>query len=139
MSAKVFFDTNILVYANDSGHPAKQDRASELIKNAMIENTAVISVQVLSEFWVTVTQKIEETLPLPVTEHQIEILSSMNIVELNYEIFKSALSVQKLHRLSFWDSLIISAAVSEGCKTIYTEDLNPGQKIMDMKIVNPFK
>lgn len=139
MKDKVFFDTNILVYANDTNNQIKQDIASELIKAAMLENTAVISVQVLSEFWVTVTQKIEEPLPVAIAEHQIEILGSMKIVDLDYSIFRDALKIQKMNKLSYWDSLIISAANSAGCGIMYSEDLNDGQKIMDLTIVNPFK
>ena len=139
MSDKFFFDTNILVYANDGENQTKQEIASNLIKTTMIDETAVISVQVLSEFWVTVTQKIAEPMSQSFAEHQIEILSSMKVVELDYDIFRDALTIQKMNKLSYWDSLIISAANSANCSIIYSEDLNHGQEIMNMKIINPFK
>ena len=60
-------------------------------------------------------------------EHQIEILSSMKVVELDYDIFRDALTIQKMNKLSYWDSLIISAANSANCSIIYSEDLNHGQ------------
>lgn len=139
MRDRVFFDTNILVYANDSSEPYKQQIARELIKKALAGQTAVISVQVLSEFWVTVTGKIKQPLPEAFAEKEIELFGLMEIVDTNLMVFKDALKIQKLSKLSFWDSLILSAANSASCKTVYSEDMQDGQEISAMRIVNPFK
>ncbi|MCF6334471.1 MAG: hypothetical protein L3J12_01855 [Spirochaetales bacterium] len=72
-------DTNIIVYAHDKKYPCKQEKAQELIFNGMRENSAVISAQVLSEFWVTVTQKFKEPLSFEITENQIELFQLMEI------------------------------------------------------------
>ena len=138
MNDKVFFDTNILVYANDSSDRKKQDRARSLIEKSLTVQSAVISVQVLSEFWVTSTQKIEKPLPHHTAEKEIEFFELMDIVELDLPIFREALKFQKLYKFSFWDSLILSAAYSKGCSIIYSENFQHEQKIMDMQIVNPF-
>ena len=138
MSAKRFFDTNIIVYANDSSQPQKQDTARELIKEALLAQTAVISVQVLNEFWVTVTQKIRTPLPKDRAEKEIELLSLMDIVDVSFGLFKDALTIQSNHCVSFWDALILAAAHSEGCDILYSEDLNAGQVIEGVEIVNPF-
>lgn len=72
MNASVFFDTNILVYADDCSDRQKQDRARGLIEKSLTARTAVISIQVLSEFWVTSTQNIEKPLPPHIAEKEIE-------------------------------------------------------------------
>jgi predicted nucleic acid-binding protein len=138
MSGRVFFDTNVLVYANDSSDTNKQRKARDLIKSALLNRTAVISVQVLSEFWVTVTKKIENPLPDASAEKEIEIFELMDIVNLDIDLFKDAVKFMKLHRLSFWDSLIIAAALFADCKVLFTEDLSDGQLIRGMRIKNPF-
>jgi predicted nucleic acid-binding protein len=138
MSGSVFFDTNVLVYANDSSDTNKQRKARDLIKSALLNRTAVISVQVLSEFWVTVTKKIENPLPDASAEKEIEIFELMDIVNLDIDLFKDAVKFMKLHRLSFWDSLIIAAALFADCKVLFTEDLSDGQLIRGMRIKNPF-
>jgi predicted nucleic acid-binding protein len=138
MNDKVFFDTNILVYANDSAESRKQKIARNLIKKALSEQTAVISVQVLSEFWVTATQKIKNPLPESVAEKELELFELMDIVDVSLSVFQDAVKMKKLFSLSFWDSLILSAADSANCKIVYSEDMQDGQIISDMRIVNPF-
>ncbi len=138
MSGNVFFDTNILVYANDASEPVKKHIARKLIKNALLNKTAVISIQVLSEFWVTVTQKIKTPLSESVAEKEIELFEIMEIVNLDLLLFKSALKLKKINHLSCWDSLIVAAANYADCKILYSEDLNNGQQISNTKIVNPF-
>jgi predicted nucleic acid-binding protein len=138
MTDKVFFDTNILVYANDSAEPRKQEIARNLIKNTLTDHRAVISVQVLSEFWVTVTQKIKNPLPESVAEKELELFELMDIIDIRLSVFQDALKMKKLFSLSFWDSLILSAADSANCKIVYSEDMQNGQIISNMRIVNPF-
>lgn len=138
MTDKVFFDTNILVYANDSAEARKQEIARNLTKNAIREHRAVISVQVLSEFWVTVTQKIKNPLPESVAEKELELFELMDIVDLRLSVFQDALKMKKLFSLSFWDSLILSAANTANSKIVYSEDLQDGMIVSDMRIVNPF-
>lgn len=138
MNDKCFFDTNILVYANDSSEKAKQEIARSLIKDSLNKQNGVISVQVLSEFWVTVTRKIKKPFSIEIAEKEIELFQLMEIVSLNYSLFKDAIRFQRLMQISYWDSLIIAASHSAGCKTIYTEDLNHGQIISNMELCNPF-
>jgi predicted nucleic acid-binding protein len=138
MTDKVFFDTNILVYANDSAEARKQKIARNLIKNALREHRAVISVQVLSEFWVTVTQKIKHPLPESVAEKELELFELMDIVDLRLSVFQDALKMKKLFSLSFWDSLILSAASTANSKIVYSEDMQDGLIVSDMRIENPF-
>ncbi len=139
MSDKVFFDTNILVYANDASEPEKQEIARRLIKEALLSESAVISVQVLSEFWVTVTRKIRKPLSSVRATRQIELLELMTIVSLDLPLFRDGLYLQERQQLSHWDSLIIAAARYADCSVLYSEDFNDGQKYGDVTVVNPFK
>lgn len=138
MSDKVFFDTNVLVYANDSSEPGKQGIAGSLIKDSLRKQNGVISVQVLGEFWITVTQKIATPLSIEIAEKEIELFKLMEVVSLDYLLFKDAIRFQRVFQISYWDSLILAASHSAGCATIYTEDLSPGQTINDMELSNPF-
>jgi len=138
MNDKYFFDTNILVYANDSSEKEKQNIARDLIKDSLHKQNGVISVQVLSEFWVTVTRKIKTPLSIEIAEKEIELFQLMEIVDLDYQLFKEAIRFQRLIHISYWDSLILAASHSSGCKKIYTEDLNHGQIISNMELCNPF-
>ena len=139
MNDKVFIDTNILVYANDSSDKDKQEKAKTLIRNVLLDQSGVISIQVLSEFWVSVTKKIDVPLSEDIAQKQTEFFELMVIIDLTLSIFKSAVTIKKRNKLSYWDSLIIAAAYSAGCSTIYTEDFNHGQIIEGMTICNPFK
>ncbi len=138
MNDKFFFDTNILVYANDSNEKEKQKIARDLIKDSLLKQTGAISVQVLSEFWVTVTRKLKEPLSFEIAEKEIELFQLMKIITLDYSLFRDALRFQRIVHVSYWDSLILAAANAAGCKTIYTEDLNHGQIVSNMEIHNPF-
>lgn len=138
MNDKYFFDTNILVYANDSSEKEKQNIARDLIKDSLHKQNGVISVQVLSEFWVTVTQKIKTPLSIEIAEKEIELFQLMEIIGLDYHLFKEAIRFQRLIQISYWDALILAASHSSGCKKIYTEVLNHGQTISNMELCNPF-
>ena len=138
MSGRVFFDTNVLVYANDTAQPEKKQTARTLIKDVLREGIGVISVQVLSEFWVTVTRKIKKPLPFSEARQQIELFELMTVVSLDTAIFYDALRLQQLYQLSHWDAQVVAAAESAGCTTLYTEDLNAGEKYANATVVNPF-
>lgn len=139
MSARCFIDTNILVYANDRTDQLRHSVSRNLVIELIKAESGVISVQVLSEFWVTVTQKIEHKLSVQHAEKEIALFSLLQIVNLDFPLFRNAVKIQHSNRISYWDSLIVAAAYSAGCGRIYTEDLNHGQKILDMEICNPFK
>jgi predicted nucleic acid-binding protein len=139
MNDRVFLDTNILVYANDASEPEKQRVAREAIRSAILEDRAVVSVQVLGEFWVTVTQKIRKPLSREIARHQIQLLGMMTIVPLDEPLFQLALDLQDLHQLSYWDAMIVAAADTAGCDRLLTEDLSAGRSYGSVQIHNPFQ
>jgi len=133
MSAETpFIDTNVLLYllSADSG---KADVAEELLRKG-----GIISVQVLSEFTSVCSRK------LKMSYGEIrEILTTINLVldvrDLTPTIHESALDIAERYGYSFYDSIILAAAISAGCSLVYTEDLHSGQQIEDhLLIVNPF-
>jgi predicted nucleic acid-binding protein len=137
MTAPVFVDTNVLVYSFDTANTAKLQAArewrSELWKNAL----GRISFQVLQEFYWTGTQK----WPLLRKEIQAEIrdLVEWHPVVINSEILEHSWEIQARYKLSFWDSLIVAAAKAASCRYLLTEDLQEGQEMDGVVVVNPFR
>jgi predicted nucleic acid-binding protein len=134
-----FFDTNVLVYIFDSSAPNKRIRALQLLEQAIKAGLAVLSTQVLQEFFVTVTRK----LPVPLTNEQakraVQDFARLPVVQVDPEIILNAIDTMQRYRLSFWDSLIIQAAFRSGATVIYSEDLQPGQTIETIRVENPFQ
>lgn len=133
-----FLDTNVLVYANDRTETAKQPAAIQLITDGIRSGRAVISSQVLGEFWVTVTQKIQVPLDRRTAEREVEHLRAMRIVSVEYDTVRTAIRLQERHRVSYWDALILAAASLAGCGDVYSEDLNAGQRYGRVVVRDPF-
>lgn len=133
MSGKPFLDTNILIYAFASNDP--RSAHAEVLVSA----GGVISVQVLNEFVDVCRRKIR--LDWHKIESALEIISDLlePPLAISRELHEQAIEVARTHRLSFFDSLIVSAAATLNCDTILTEDLQHGQKIGPVTIRNPFR
>ena len=138
MNDRVFLDSNILVYAYDRHEPEKQVVAQDLLRKAVTEESAILSAQVLGEFFVVVTRRIKEPLPINDAENILDILAVLRVAEIDLPLVKQAISTQKHYGISYWDSLIVATAEREGCKKILSEDLNDGQKYNGVVIENPF-
>ena len=104
-----FFDTNLLVYLFDGAVRAKQARAQELLQQAVREGFALLSTQVLQEFFVAVTRKLAVPLSHEEAERAVRDLAQLPTVEISAEMVVSAIAVMRRYRLSFWDSLIVQA------------------------------
>ena len=135
MSGKVFLDSNILVYAQDAGSADKQGRSRELIARLAASGDGVISTQVMQEFFVSVTRKLG--VPPLAAKAVLKTLTVFEIVTAGPELIHAAIDCSVLNAISFWDALILAAAASAGCATLWTEDLNHGQIIMGVKVQNP--
>ncbi len=138
MKDKLFIDTNILVYANDNTENVKYKLARQIILDGIKNDNIVISTQVLSEFYVTVTKKIQIKMHPEIALKEIRLLRAIEIVENDYPAILKAIQISTQYQLSFWDSLIIVAAISAKCSKIYSEDMNSGQVVEGVEIVNPF-
>ena len=138
MPDRQFLDTNILVYAYDGADPAKQEHARQIIRNGIAEETAVLSAQVLGEFFTVVTSRIPVPLTAEEAEGVLDILSVLPVVEIDLRLVRRATRIHRLYGINYWDSLIVAAAQRAGCTQILTEDLNTGQSYQDILAVNPF-
>lgn len=137
-SSRAFFDTNILVYAYDYSAGDKQRIAADLVAKAWNEQTGCLSVQVLQEFYVTVTQKIKEPIPVKTAKQIIEDLAQWAVQNPQAEDVLRAIELQDKCQLSFWDAMILRSALCLGCSTLYSEDLQSGCNFGGTLIVNPF-
>jgi predicted nucleic acid-binding protein len=134
-----FFDTNVLVYLFDASKPRKKTRAQEVLTQAVGEGVALLSTQVLQEFFVAVTRKLSTPLPHQQAERAVRNLAKLETAKIDADIILKAIETMRRYRLSFWDSLIIQAALRGGATVLYTEDLQHGQVIETLTIENPFK
>lgn len=134
-----FLDTNILVYAHDKSAGRKHEQAKTLIQNLWGSGTGCLSIQVLQEFYVTVTQKVPQPLDVESTVRIIEDLAFWRIYAPTAKDVLNAIDVQQRYMISFWDAMIVWSAAQLKCDIIWSEDLNPGQIYEGVELLNPFK
>ncbi len=135
MSGKTFLDTNIVVYLYSGDEPEK--RASAL---ALLElSNPVVSTQVLSELANTLSRKFSLSFDV-VAQAVAEVSDACNVVPVMPDTIAQALALAQKYRYSYYDSLILAAAMSAGCETLATEDMQQGQTIEgSLTIRNPFE
>ena len=138
MSDRTFFDTNVLVYLFDADAPTKRKRARELLEKHGPAGEAVLSTQVLQEFYVTVTRKLGKPLPADDAETAVTTLAEMPLVGIDGAMILAAIGRSRRDRLSFWDALVVQAAITGGCASLLTEDMQHGRRVDSLLIVNPF-
>jgi len=137
MSARSFFDTNVLVYADDKAAPAKQRRAVELVAEHRRAGTGVVSLQVLQEYFVTVTRKLK--VDPRVARRKVELLAEFDVATPGVADILAAIDLHRLHDFSFWDALILRAAHQAGCSVLLSEDLQEARETNGVLVVNPFR
>lgn len=136
---KAFFDTNVLVYLFDTGSPAKQRLARELIEAHTRLGETLLSTQILQEFYVVATRKL--SVPMP-EEHAFEVVREfavMPTVRVDIPLILAAIQLSQTRKLSFWDALIIRAAIEGGAGVLYSEDLSHGESFETVTVNNPFR
>jgi predicted nucleic acid-binding protein len=138
MTDKFFLDTNILVYAHDRLAGWKHERATKLTEQLWNEGTGVISTQVLQEFCYTVRRKLTRPLSLEDTFAVVQQYLAWNVVANLPTSVLEAIQIEARYRISFWDALILHAALRGGAKILYTEDFSHGQLYGEVRAVNPF-
>lgn len=141
MSAEIsyqFVDTNVLVYAHDISAGEKHIQAKVLVQELWESGGGCISVQVLQEFYVTVTRKVAAPMPLEDAERIVRNLSFWRVHSPQAGDVLGAIGLQQRYLLSFWDAMILWSAAQLGCRTLWSEDLNPGQVYESTQILNPF-
>ena len=133
-----FVDTNVLVYAEDSAAGSRHVLARDLMVKLWNEGDGVLSVQVLQELYVTLTRKVGKPLSPAKALTIVKEYLSWVVVDNTPKLLVAAAGLQQRSQTSFWDALVVQAALDAGCDRLYSEDLNAGQKFGSLVVVNPF-
>jgi|SRR5579862_1139542 len=140
MSAKYFLDTNIFVYSLDITAPAKSRRAARLIRDALDTGNGIVSYQVVQEFFSVAFRRFAKPMSAFAAEEYLNTaFRPLLAVHSSPALFVSALQIYAQHHFSWYDSLIVAAAKEAGCSILYTEDMQHGKRVDDLKIDNPFR
>ncbi len=137
MNAKVFFDTNILVYAamGTAGERPKRERALALVESEDFGTSA----QVLQEFYVTVVRKAARPLSALQASEWIEQWTEFPCQAIDRQLVQIAIEFSQRYAISYWDAAILAAAAALGAHTVYSEDLSDGQMYGPVQVMNPFR
>jgi predicted nucleic acid-binding protein len=138
MSGSAFFDTNVLVYAFDQSELEKAAVAKQLIHDYGMNGSLILSTQVLQEFYVTVTKMGKVMLTREEAENIVNDLAEFPLVQVDRIIISRAMKRHQGKAFSFWDSLIVEAALQSGCSLLLSEDMQDGLVIDTLTISNPF-
>lgn len=138
MPAKVFVDTNVLIYAHDLEAGPKRTVAAGILQELWTTRLGILSTQVLQEFYVNVTRKIPSPLPPATAREIVRSYCAWPVEVVESEMILRASEIEERHQLSFWDALIVTAALTGHAAKILSENLQPGQTIEGVLIENPF-
>lgn len=134
-----FCDANIVVYAYDVGADAKHDAARRLLHRLTEARTGVVSIQVLQEFFVTITRKVRQPLAARDARAVVADLAIWQVVAPVHSDVLAAIDRSLLWRVSFWDAMVLTAAIKAGASVLWSEDLNHGQSYDGTIVRNPFR
>jgi predicted nucleic acid-binding protein len=137
MTVRSFFDTKVLIYADDKAAPGKQRRALDLVAEHRRARAGVVSLQVLQEYFVTVTRKLR--VESSIARRKVELLAEFHVAAPDVADILAAIDLHRLHNFSFWDALVIRSAKQSGCTVLFSEDMQHTREIDGLQIVNPFK
>jgi predicted nucleic acid-binding protein len=136
MKGLAFFDTNILVYSDDTADRGKQTRAVSLLAEHRRDNSLVVSLQVLQEYYAATTRKLKVD-PL-VAQTKVEAFARGRVVRFTERDVIAAIELHRLTRISFWDAMIVHAARVANASVLYSEDLAHGSMPAGVTVRNPF-
>ena len=135
---KFFFDTNVLVYLFDADSPEKRKKARSLFQKHVEAGDILLSTQVLQEFYVAVTRKLGRPLDAAAASEAVSSFAELPLAQIDSELIVSAIHRSRNSQLSFWDALIVQAAIEGHASTLYSEDMQHGQMQDRLRVVNPF-
>jgi predicted nucleic acid-binding protein len=138
MSDRTFVDTNVLVYAHDVDAGERHAVAARLVAELWETRTAVISTQVLQEFYVNATRKIPSPLPRATAREVVRTYAAWRTERVGPPDILLASEIEEQYQLSFWDALVVAAALKGGARRILTEDMSDGRTIAGVRVENPF-
>ena len=138
MTATVFVDTNVLVYARDASETVKQPKAEQWMRHLWHARSGRLSFQVLNEFYVTVTDKLAPGLGRAEARKEVVSLFAWRPIPTDHRVLEGAWNLQDRYQLSWWDSLIVASARVAGCRYLLTEDLQHQQELEGLTVLDPF-
>jgi len=139
MNGRYFLDTNVLVYSFEPADSTKRRVAEELIRSALGDGRGIVSFQVVQEFCSVALRKFAQPFTTgELREYVQKVLSPLCEIQSSTDLYLTCLNIREHSGYSFYDSLILAAAVAGGCGTLYSEDLQEGQTVAGVNIVNPF-
>ena len=139
MNDRFFIDTKVFVYTFDDRDASKHARARSLVEQALRSGNGIISFQVVQEFLNVATRKFATPLrPDDCRLYVDQVLAPLCEVHSSITVYREALDIAERWKLSFFDSLIVAAALAADCAVLWSEDLQDGQAIRDLTIKNPF-
>lgn len=133
-----FVDANVLVYAFDSSAARKQQTARELLERLWEGGTGCVSIQVLQEFFVTITRKVPKPLPVDDAKARVREFAAWTVFVPTAEDILTAIDLHAQAKIGYWDAMVVLGAAEAGCDVLWTEDLNDGQLLRGVRIRNPF-
>lgn len=139
MSGNSFVDTNLLVYCRDSHEEVKNRVARKWLEYLWEQGVGRISFQVLHEYYVVVTRKLSEKLPVEIARRDVINLLVWHPVPTSRQLMENAWQIEDRYGLSWWDALVVSAAKIAGCRYLLSEDLQAGQDLGGLIVVDPFR
>lgn len=139
MNAKVFVDTNVLVYCRDASEPEKQAKAAAWMAALWARRVGRLSYQVLQEFYVTVTAKLDPGMEPEAARTDVRILLVWKPLPLDARVLEVAWLLQDRYGFSWWDALIAAAAQAAGCRYLLSEDFQAGMEVGDLIVIHPFR
>jgi predicted nucleic acid-binding protein len=139
MIGPIFVDTNVLVYVRDRTDPDKQRRAAEWMAALWDDGAGRLSSQVLQEYYVTLTRKLDPPRIREEARDDVGALGAWNPLPISPAVLETAWDVEDRYGISFWDALIVGAAHHLGCSWLLSEDLQDGQDILGIRVMNPFQ
>jgi len=138
MIEPIFVDTNVLVYRFDAAKPEKQRAAKAWLSRLWERRAGRLSYQVLREFYVTVTRKLTNSLDTDHARRAVRSLMTWNPVPSDDRLIESAWDLEDRYELSWWDALIVAAARRQSCSVLLSDDLQDGQDLGGVRVVDPF-
>jgi predicted nucleic acid-binding protein len=138
MTDRFFVDTNLLVYRRDASQPIKQPLAARWLAALWTARAGRLSTQVLNEYYQVVTHRLRPGIPAEEAQQEVREFFAWKPVPITRAVIEQAWVVEQRWGLSYWDSLIVGAAREAGCHYLLTEDLQAGQELDGLTVVNPF-
>ena len=136
---RYFLDTNVLVYCFMEGDREKRGIARKLVKRALGSRDGIISYQVVQEFFNVAFRRFAQPMTAAEAEqYLITVFRPLLAVHSSPALYMEGLGISRRCQLSWYDSLIVAAALEGRCQTLYSEDLKHGQEIEGLRIENPF-